>query len=361
MSKIKEHYFTLDWLSFTFSRKTLEAVGYGLHDVTKSKVHISQLFRVIFPEFDNILTEMVQLSHGRFGYDEAFSFNGEMMIMTKKDESYDFGVFVTIPSHGLYKLGEMFDLPLFNKDFYETQKLFQILLSRGAKITRLDFCYDDFNKYLTPDQWCDLFRNGYVDTKTLHHEYISSRTGGTFYLGKRGKGRMLRIYDKAGESHGEIDSIRYELECKNDYAYNLAVNIASGIKFNFVELLESFCKVKSEPINEINEDDSLSHMQKIWRKKCIPLLEEYEKLCDDIRNCSQNADCIAVLLPRVSNYYSAVKRRVWIRDYVAKALEKHVSVYGLQDLLDMIELARDKLTSEDFLEIKRCKGIFEIL
>lgn len=354
--KIKEHYFTLDWLSFTFSWKTLRDVGLEVEDHIRKYISIWSYFKKQFPEFATLSEDMVTLENGRYGYENAISFNNELLIMTTDEDRDDFGVFVTVPSHGLYILGKIFGLPDFNQDFSDTQKLFQILLSRGAKITRIDICYDDYNKHMTPNDWRMLWDSKHIDSRTKFSSAVSSASGDTFYMGKRGKSRMLRIYDKSGESRGEIDAIRYEFEMKNEYAYRFATSIAAGEKFTFLDLLDSFCSVKAEPIEGLHCSGSIAEVQKRWRdKNLMPLLDRFERLREDIRNSSQNAECVPVLVPRVSHARDFYKKEQWIKEYLVKALQKHCLARGdtgYSWLLEQMQQSQSKFTASDWAEVQ---------
>lgn len=354
--KIKEHYFTLDWLSFTFSWKTLRDVGIELEEEYMKRISIFDYFRFKFPEFESLLSDMIILKTGRFGYENALSFNNELMIMSTEKQLDDFGVFVTIPSHGLHVLAKIFNLPDFNQDFADTQKLFQVLLSRGAKITRIDICYDDYKKHLSPNDWSTLFSMGYIECRTRHVQSVTSSSGSTFYMGKRGKHRMLRIYDKCGESNGVIDAVRYEFELKNEYAYRFAVSVAEGQKFTFLDILDDFCKVHSEPVASVtlNENSKMTYelILSHYKRKVGDVLDKFGLLREDICNSSLNADCVPVLVPRVTHHYSFIKRRYWIQQYLSKALLKYVAVVGYDDLFEIIDKARDKLTNEDIAQIE---------
>lgn len=368
--KIKNHYFTLDWLSFTFSWKTLREVGIEVDAAIKKHISIWQYFKHVFPEFAILSNDMITLEHGRFGYDQALSFNNELMIMTDSESNKDdFGVFVTIPSHGLYILAKIFDLPDFNQDFADTQKLFQVLLSRGAKITRLDICYDDYKKHLTPGDWSRLFEAGYIECKTRHKQSVNSPSGSTFYLGKRGKSRMLRVYDKAGESHGQIDAIRYEFEFKNDFAYRFADSVAQGQKFTFLDILDDFCVIHNEPVANISMEGNKAVYDLIqsWYKRQVGgVLESFERLREDIRNYSQNAECnenTPVLVPKVTHHYDFFKKEKYILEYVLKGLEKHCLSRGPDGhlwLLEQMHLTHEKFTESDWELVRHNSMLFKL-
>lgn len=62
--------------------------------------------------------------------------------------------------------------------------------------------------------------NNQITTRSREWSFISSTqnggAGATFYLGKRGSDRFLRVYDKDYESDGRIPAIRYEFELRKN-------------------------------------------------------------------------------------------------------------------------------------------------
>ena len=100
--------------------------------------------------------------------------------------------------------------------------------SRFRKVSRLDLRIDDYDRRKDPaDIWPRLIgTDGHwcpdvgVVTKVKTGSYLQdAATGGrTCYVGSRSSDRQLRVYDKGAESAGEIDAIRWELQCRGDKA-----------------------------------------------------------------------------------------------------------------------------------------------
>jgi hypothetical protein len=92
-------------------------------------------------------------------------------------------------------------------------------------VTRLDLAADDFAKVVTPGQVEAARAAGNLVTHAKEGEFIRHwpTRGETFALGKRGSLQYLRVYDKAAESGGEIDSIRWELEFRDEAAESALV------------------------------------------------------------------------------------------------------------------------------------------
>ena len=56
----------------------------------------------------------------------------------------------------------------------------------------------------------------------------SRRAGGCFWLGGRKSPRLLRVYDKEAESGGAIPSVRFELQCRDEYATKMAADLVAA-------------------------------------------------------------------------------------------------------------------------------------
>ena len=87
-------------------------------------------------------------------------------------------------------------------------------------VTRLDLAADDFAKIVTPAEVEAAREAGNVAThaKSGSFQRDWATKGETFGLGKRGSRQYLRVYDKAAESGGEIDAMRWELQFRDEAA-----------------------------------------------------------------------------------------------------------------------------------------------
>jgi hypothetical protein len=111
----------------------------------------------------------------------------------------------------------------------------------AKNVSRIDVTLDDWKKLITPFQ-LEVLTSGDDDPYKLNKAFCVTRaeksdyrrskgpTGGdTWYLGtrkgKKGNGSdvLLRVYDKARESEGEVDAIRWELQLRNDRAKDALV------------------------------------------------------------------------------------------------------------------------------------------
>lgn len=113
--------------------------------------------------------------------------------------------------------------------------------TEGAlKVSRLDLALDDFDRSVLPRKFAEACVAGSLDQEgsRLRPEVVtrvrpdnwewSRRDGGCFWLGGRKSPRLLRVYDKRGESKGAIPSVRFELQCRDEYATKLGADLLAA-------------------------------------------------------------------------------------------------------------------------------------
>lgn len=227
---------TLDWLSFTYKSPKAPA------DSSVPYNHFAD-FCKDFPELqDWIKKEGVTLARQRGWYDTILQFTDNIRInyCSSGKNSNHLGVNVEIPSHGLGFVFEKFGL---SED--QVQEFFTILWQRNCKASRLDLAFDDFSKTFSPRHFALWYLDGQISTNYRRFQLVGSCSddGGTFYLGDRGSGKILRIYDKAFESKGVIDSVRYEVELHSDYADSMMSYIRTGGDLSFSSYIGNFLRV----------------------------------------------------------------------------------------------------------------------
>jgi hypothetical protein len=96
----------------------------------------------------------------------------------------------------------------------------------SATCSRFDSAIDDYSKVIDLDEVKfaqDLGNFAHVEVVGYHEsgERGGAEKGRTITFGSRSSESYLRIYDKAVQSNGEIDAIRYEVEFKGDKAQAL--------------------------------------------------------------------------------------------------------------------------------------------
>lgn len=215
----------IDWLSFTFKAPEL----------APNSIEQYKAFWHAFPELKNLQNAGIEITNkGERGdrfYNNVLCFNDFMRVAFRDrpfadgDESRNMGVNVSIPAHGLeFFFDTMKDSLRKVGGNNDVQKLFVLLSRRGCSVSRLDMAFDDFDKTYTPADWADFMFANRIVTNFKSFKYIASgrHENDTFYLGKRSAGKLLRIYDKNGESGGKINAIRYEFEIHGKYCEDYA-------------------------------------------------------------------------------------------------------------------------------------------
>jgi hypothetical protein len=108
----------------------------------------------------------------------------------------------------------------------------------AQNVTRCDLTLDDWAKVITPLE-LDVLTSGAEDPYALNKAQCVTRVqqstfmrskgpkgGDTWYLGGSKGDARLRVYDKARESQGEVDAIRWELQLRGDRAKDAVVTLA---------------------------------------------------------------------------------------------------------------------------------------
>lgn len=103
------------------------------------------------------------------------------------------------------------------------------MLSAGCRVTRLDLTIDDYLRRLNIDDVYQACVDGHLVARTAEvdpSKPINVKTGEVrehkLTIGRRVSEFFLRIYDKAIESKGKINSIRVEQELKGSLAQRVA-------------------------------------------------------------------------------------------------------------------------------------------
>jgi hypothetical protein len=106
-----------------------------------------------------------------------------------------------------------------------------------TNVTRMDATLDDYSKRITPMD-LELLSSGADDPYELNKRFMVTRAkqsdfrrskgprgGDTWYLGGPKSDSRLRVYDKARESGGEIDAIRWEMQLRGLAAKSALVHL----------------------------------------------------------------------------------------------------------------------------------------
>ena len=220
----------LDWLAFTYKVPSIDI------ESCDSSNQLVQ-FMNKFPELQEFVLTSVTVNP-RFGYNRTLKFSDDFLILYndyscdlkgRYKKSDNMGVNFQVPSHSL----ELF-LSVFGIDIDEPKALYRlmsILYDRGCQLSRIDLCYDDYEKRFKASYYIDKWIKGLF--RTHFQQAIiyknSSDDGNTFYLGSlKKRSKLLRIYDKYIESDGENDCVRYEFEYHAENARDVMAYILGG-------------------------------------------------------------------------------------------------------------------------------------
>jgi hypothetical protein len=120
----------------------------------------------------------------------------------------------------------------------------------AQNVSRCDLTLDDWCKVMTPAD-LDILTSGGPNpyelnkaqcvTRAKESTFLRSkgpRGGDTWYLGGTKGEARLRVYDKARESMGEVDAIRWELQLRGDRAKDAVVALACESKMRGDDLGE---------------------------------------------------------------------------------------------------------------------------
>jgi hypothetical protein len=110
-------------------------------------------------------------------------------------------------------------------DPWDVWNMVRALVTRyNFKATRFDPCIDDYAKRISYSDLDEAAKKGnytgFRKPPIVHHSYDKNGqiVAWTFTFGSRLCDRLVRIYDKATESDGEIDSVRIEAELHDKVA-----------------------------------------------------------------------------------------------------------------------------------------------
>ena len=330
----------LDWLEFTYK------IPYS------DQTDLLAEFFDEFPEFESVQDDLVMWDHGLQWYNCVLQYRDEFLIMYHSSR-YELGIHVVIQSHSLNTIANLFGLDDI-LDFYDCSKFFALLRSRHCKPTRIDICYDDYEKILTPDDF-DYFRaTKRITCPCANVGFIESKRGegSTFSIGKRGKGRYLRIYDKNYESKGRINAIRYEFELRTNWALLIFDKVINGEKFTFRSLLENFVYISND-INYDPSNDDKSSEALCMRRKRAGILDKWDRLLQLCAKDNLIDEEISLKLPTNKQEISYRKIHEWLSRSCLRRMYQSYLALGEDKFLDFVLSGRSKQSESDFLLIQK--------
>lgn len=321
---------TLDWLSITYKSPNAPA------DSTLPYNHFVDFCRD-FPEFDSYIKDQgVTLARQRGWYDTVLQFTDNIRINycsdRDKSNSNRLGVNVEIPSHGLSKIMSLFGL---HED--QVVEFFNILRGRHCKASRLDLAFDDYSKTFMPKDFAVFFLDGKISTRFRNFQLVGSQSsdGGTFYLGDRSSGKLLRIYDKAFESKGVINAVRYEVELHSSYADEMLNYIAEGNDISFSSYIPNFLRVITREGVRHMSGSSLPSILTCDRGNC----PSDPRWTDFLRKMQVLRTVEKVKVPHASRFISSLSLKRWVNS-IAGSLHAFSDLVGERVFIDIVARAR---------------------
>ncbi len=176
----------------------------------------------------------------------AAAFVGELVLVPRRWRGYDVvyagehGVLVGLKVRDSGVLELHLDVPARVLESLDPDALYALLRCvafHAQNVSRCDVTLDDWQKVITP-LGLDVLTSGADDlyslnraqlvTRAKESQYLRSKGpkgGDTWYLGGSSGDARLRVYDKARESGGEVDAIRWELQLRGDRAKDAVVSL----------------------------------------------------------------------------------------------------------------------------------------
>lgn len=301
---------TLDWLNFTWSDPLVADLRQLDPDerfrLYGSYSHLDGFLNV-FPEFKSLDSISVSsYTHYeksiKFAYDVFISYDGF-------DSKQEKGVNVVIPSHGLPFICELFNVS-------SAFDLLRLIYDRGGSFSRIDLCYDDYDRTFTPSYYFTKLRSGHLKSRMSQNSFISDgKFGETFSMGTRAGLRYFRIYDKLYEStkrnakdsdYPVMDCIRYEFEYHSYGANSIVKHLFDFHNLSFFDICSSFFTIQADP--DLTPDNR--------HKRSDFLLDpDWEIFVKNLKFNEETVQLPVLLPPKTLE-----RKRLWFETYCMKTL-----------------------------------------
>jgi DNA relaxase NicK len=213
---------------------------------------------------------------------------------------------------------------LASMDIRDVHKMMSALVGRWEfKTTRFDLALDDYSKRISYEMLDEAAKNrnytGFRKPPVVHYNYDKwgNKVGWTFNFGNRRCDRVLRIYDKATESAGQIDAVRIEAEFHDNLAQQV---MADWLAIPLERIKEDSPKylakvvVGSITFIERNADKNVSRM---------PIVGWWQSILDEIGKGIRHT------VKAVRTTYEDKKN--WINRQVSTTLTMFGHIMGMED------------------------------
>ena len=323
---------SLDWLSFTYVPENIRLhnvydKNLGVNDFQEG-LDILDCFCEDFPELSDIINNHMVNIGGKMHYNTCLKFDDDFLLLyndlnnplVSGAESHlqRMGINFIVPSHSLDLFFDIFDID-------NVSSMLRLLYSRNCTLSRIDLCYDDYDKKYRPSFYLDMWRSDRIKSHftTMDFKGTGKDIGNTFYLGSlKKRTKVLRIYDKDFESNGDKDCVRYEFELHAEYARDMAQYLMDHDNLDFLSYLRSWFDVLVAHNNNTN-------------KSCVSVLSEW------LDYFSESVFCEKIVIPR----YDEKSRTNFVTRFVEKqvlpSLKGYVALYGwnhVKNILDDVSM-----------------------
>lgn len=180
----------------------------------------------------------------RLGYDRAVKLSSGIMLLSSTTR-LDMGIHVIAGATALAHQQGDYGISAYDHVVN--------MVTHGGKFSRLDLCVDVYDSTLRIDDLVSRYNAGAVTTKARTGSIIKNlgEAGQTFYIGRRGSRKLLRIYDKGAQLNLDINWLRIEIELRKDAAREVASwLVGAGIEWPklVLPIIKGFVHFPSSPI-----------------------------------------------------------------------------------------------------------------
>jgi DNA relaxase NicK len=208
-----------------------------------------------------------------------------------------------------------------------------LVVRYNFKATRFDACIDDYAKRISYSDLDEAAKKGnytgFRNKPIVHHSYdkIGQTVAWTFTFGSRLCDRLVRIYDKATESDGEIDSVRIEAELHDKIAQQAVAQWVAIDPENFEEMSALYLAnvvVGSIKFIERTADKNVSRM---------PTLSWWQDILNEVgEGIRHTVKAVKTTLE---------EKKEWVTRQVSTTLAMFVQIMGMSNFFNYMKSELD--------------------
>jgi len=223
--------------------------------------------------------------------------------------------------------------PLQHVQCEQVHKLGRYLLRHKYRCTRFDWAIDDYAHLLCLDEIRESCEAGNYSGANSHRDFkrqnrSSKQVGRTIYLGSTQSDKQIRIYDKNVESKGEINSIRYEIQWRDEYS-----QIAYEKFFGNCQVEESSSQISGLAVGALCFYTRRNKV--LSRSVILPMWESFIARVGSSVKMSKR-----VLQPLIS------QKIAWVESQVAGTIGLITKIKGFDETFNWLErVVREKIST----------------